>query len=122
MRRHPAELAGGHGGPQDKEVAAINSQKAERASLERLRAEIDALDRRLFAVIAERMSLVIEIGSLKRQLGLPASDPVREAQLKARLKEGTAGVLEPQHIEELSTAILRVSRDLQAGAERGSRE
>ena len=122
MRVRPADMPGGNGRQYEKEVAAMNSRKGKRASLERLRAEIEELDRRLFSVIAERMGLVSEIGSLKRQLGLPASDPVREAQLKARLKEHTAGVLEPQHIEELSTAILRVSRDLQGGAKRDSRE
>ena len=109
-------------GSTEEEVTAIHSRKANRASLERLRDEIDALDRRLFTVIAERMALVTDIGGLKRKLGLPTSDPVREAQLKARLKERTAGVLEPRHIEELSTAILRVSRDLQAGAETVSQD
>ncbi len=118
----PAEMPGWQGGQHPKEVVSINSQKAERTSLKRLRAEIDELDRRLFSVIAERMSLVSEIGRLKRQLGLPTSDPVREAQLKARLKELTAGVLDPQHIEDLSSAILRVSGDLQEGADRESRE
>ena len=109
-------------GSTEEEVTAIHSRKANRASLERLRDEIDALDRRLFTVIAERMALVTDIGGLKRKLGLPTSDPVREAQLKARLKERTAGVLEPRHIEELSTAILRVSRDLQGGAETVSQD
>ena len=83
-----------------------------------LRTEIDRIDRELFALIAQRMALAGEIGNLKRDRGLPIRDPVREAQLKARLKEFATGVLEPRHVEELAAVLIRISRDLQApGAE-----
>ena len=85
------------------------------SALERLRKEIDVLDEQLFSVVAQRMGIVGQLGKVKRQLGLAPGDPVREAQLKARLKKLTAEVLEPQHVEELSSVILRISRDLQAG-------
>ena len=82
-------------------------------SLESLRRQIDELDRRLFSLIAERMSLAREIGVVKHSQGQPVSDPVREALLKARLKEFAADVLEPWHVEELASAIIKISRDLQ---------
>ena len=87
------------------------------SALRRLRQEIDALDEHLFSVVARQMEIVGQIGEVKRQLGLARGDPVREAQLKARLKELTTGVLEPRHLEELSAVILHISRDLQAGEE-----
>lgn len=87
-------------------------------SLTQLRSEIDRIDRELFALIAQRMALAGEIGNHKRDRGLPIRDPVREAQLKARLKEFATGVLEPRHVEELAAVLIRISRDLQApGAE-----
>ncbi len=88
--------------------------------LEQLRQEIDELDERLFSILARRMAVVREIGRLKHQAGLPPGDPVREAQLKARLKDLTDGVLEPRHVEELAATVLRISRDLQAVGAGGS--
>lgn len=88
--------------------------------LEHLRREIDELDERLFSIFARRMAVVREIGRLKHQGGLPPGDPVREAQLKARLKELTDGVLEPHHVEELAATVLRISRELQAVGADGS--
>ena len=88
-----------------------------RAPLEELRREIDDLDRRLFALLARRMAIAGEIGGIKHSQGLPINDPVRETLLKARLKELLSGVLEPWHVEELASVILRISRDLQARAE-----
>ncbi len=99
----------------------MESHTAREPSLTQLRAEIDRLDRELFTLIARRMSVVGAIGSLKRSRGLPIHDPVREAQLKARLKEFAADVLEARHVEELAAVLIRISRDLQA-VETGSRE
>ncbi|MFB0517265.1 MAG: chorismate mutase [Candidatus Neomarinimicrobiota bacterium] len=89
-----------------------------RKSLAELRREIDELDRRLFALIAQRMAIARDIGTLKRAQGASVSDPVREALLKAKLKEFASGVLEPWHVEELASVILRISRDLQTRPER----
>jgi chorismate mutase len=88
-------------------------------SLTQLRTEIDRIDRELFSLIARRMTLAGVIGDHKRARGLPIRDPVREAQLKARLKEFATGVLEPRHVEELAAVLIRISRDLQAPATEG---
>ena len=95
----------------------MGKETASQKSLETLRREIDELDRQLFLLIARRMAVVREIGDRKRSQGLPVSDPVREALLKAKLKEFSAGVLEPWHVEELASVILRISRDLQSQEE-----
>ncbi len=84
-----------------------------------LRTEIDRIDRELFSLIARRMTLARVIRDHKRARGLPIRDPVREAQLKARLKEFATGVLEPRHVEELAAVLIRISRDLQAPATEG---
>lgn len=95
----------------------MEKETASQKSLEVLRREIDEIDRRLFSLLARRMAVVREIGGVKRSQGLPVGDPVREALLKAKLKELSAGVLESWHVEELASVIIRISRDLQSRQE-----
>ncbi len=82
--------------------------------LKALRLEIDQLDRQLFSLLAQRMEIVKEIAQIKYTQGLSINDPVREALLKEKLKKFSANVLEPWHVEELTSVILRISRDIQS--------
>ena len=95
----------------------MEKETASQKSLEVLRREIDELDRQLFSLLARRMTIVREIGGVKRSQGLPVGDPVREALLKVKLKKFSAGVLESWHVEELASVVIRISRDLQSGQE-----
>ncbi len=54
--------------------------------LARLRGSIDNIDTALVALMAERFRATQQVGILKAQLELPASDPAREAQQVARLR------------------------------------
>ena len=92
----------------------MGKEKVQQRSLGKLREEIDATDRELFSLIAQRMAIVREIGALKQAQGNAIADPVREALLKSKLKEFSAGVLEPWHVEELASVLIKISRDLQA--------
>ena len=49
------------------------------AGLEGLRAEIKEVDRELIRLLARRVSLARAVGVVKRELGMPALDPAREA-------------------------------------------
>lgn len=55
--------------------------------LARLRDEILQCDRSLVAVMARRRALVHRIGAAKRRLGLPVTDPAREATVARRAAE-----------------------------------
>ena len=57
------------------------------AELARLRGSIDNIDAALVHILAERFKATQRVGVLKAELGLPASDPGREAQQVARLRE-----------------------------------
>lgn len=57
------------------------------ARLERLRAEIRALDRELITLVGRRRDLVLEIGDAKSELGLPVLDPSQEAKVVRRAAE-----------------------------------
>lgn len=49
-----------------------------------LRDAIEALDAELVRILGERRALVIEVGGIKRELGLPVMDPTREAAVVRR--------------------------------------
>ncbi|MDZ8173199.1 chorismate mutase [Microbacterium xanthum] len=55
-------------------------------TLLRLRATIDNIDAALIFVLAERFRATKQVGELKADHGMPASDPNREEQQVARLR------------------------------------
>jgi chorismate mutase len=54
--------------------------------LQSLRRSIDNIDAALVHLLAERFKFTQEVGWLKANVGLPASDPAREAVQIARLR------------------------------------
>lgn len=52
--------------------------------LEELRERIIEVDEELVDLIGERKSLVVEVGQIKNELGLPVLDPAREAAVVRR--------------------------------------
>jgi chorismate mutase len=54
--------------------------------LARLRGSIDNIDAALVHLLAERFKCTQQVGRLKADIGLPPSDPGREAQQIARLR------------------------------------
>jgi len=57
-----------------------------RADLLRLRASIDNIDAALIFLLAERFRATQQVGLLKAEHDMPASDPQREEQQVARLR------------------------------------
>ncbi|MEV8274342.1 chorismate mutase [Microbacterium sp. NPDC077184] len=57
-----------------------------RATLLRLRSSIDNIDASLVYLLAERFKCTTQVGELKAEFGMPASDPAREEQQVARLR------------------------------------
>ncbi|GEL94420.1 chorismate mutase [Cellulomonas composti] len=55
--------------------------------LARLRHSIDNIDAALIHLLAERFKATQQVGVLKAARGLPASDPGRESEQVARLRE-----------------------------------
>jgi chorismate mutase len=52
--------------------------------LERIRTEIERIDRALIGLVAERVQLARQVGVAKRAAGLPTLDPAREAAVVRR--------------------------------------
>jgi chorismate mutase len=57
------------------------------AELARLRGSIDNIDAALVHILAERFKATQRVGVLKAELGLPPSDPGREAVQVERLRQ-----------------------------------
>ncbi len=73
-----------------------------------LRASIDNIDAALIHLLAERFKCTQQVGRVKARLGLPASDPVREAQQVTRLRAlAEAARLDPEFAEKFLAFVVR---------------
>lgn len=69
--------------------------------LQRLRASIDNIDAALIFMLAERFRCTQQVGVLKAQHRMPASDPAREEQQIARLRRlALEADLDPEFAEK----------------------
>lgn len=72
-----------------------------------MRGSIDNFDAALIHILAERFKATQQVGRIKATLGLPASDPGREAQQVARLRELAAEAnLDPVFAEKFLAFIV----------------
>jgi chorismate mutase len=77
------------------------------STLEEAREEIDAIDRRLVELLAERQEVVDDIAEVKEEAGRDARDPAREEELidRVRTLAREAG-LAPQLAEDIYRDLL----------------
>lgn len=87
--------------------------------LARLRHSIDNIDAALVHILAERFKATKQVGVLKAELGLPPSDPGREAEQIARLRAlAHESDLDPEFAEKfLSFLVAEVIRHHEAIAQ-----
>ena len=77
--------------------------------LQKLRGQIDQVDRQLVALYRQRMEIVDQIGAYKRAHGLPVFDAEREQTLLARV-EALAGANDAAGVRAMFEALLAASR------------
>lgn len=80
-----------------------------------LRAQIDSLDRSLIELLNQRAKLVVEVGQVKRDAGLPIYAPHREAEVLAKVQGLNQGPLPPSAIEGIYREIMSGSFALERG-------
>ena len=81
--------------------------------LKNLRKEIDDVDRQIVALFEKRMEISERLAAYKQEKGMPIRDEVREAEKIRQVQNLTHTEFNRQHIEELYTLLISLSRKLQ---------
>jgi chorismate mutase len=81
--------------------------------IDELRKRIDLLDDVLLRIFNERARLAIEIGNVKKGLGLAVFDPARERHIFTRMKQDNPGPLDDGAIIRLFERVVDESRRLE---------
>lgn len=87
--------------------------------VERLRLEIDRIDREILRVLGERAAVVLRVGERKKIVGLSIHDPRREQELLDRLIEQAEAPLDRQLVHTVFKTIVSECRRLEAGVREG---
>jgi chorismate mutase len=84
--------------------------------LEEMRERILQLDEDLVDLVAERRDLVLEIGQIKTELGLPVLDPAREASVVRRAAAlAREKDVDEELVRDVIWRIMASAREEQAG-------
>lgn len=91
-------------------------------TLERLRREMDRVNRELLSVLQRRARLAARIGAWKRRQGLAVEDPARERAMEATLLERPGRGFARAELARILRAVFAASRRHAIGVEgRGRR-
>lgn len=82
-------------------------------ALDACRHEIDAIDRRLVALLNERSRVVERIGAVKEQVSLPVYEPKREDEVYANIEAAREGPITKEAVRRIFERIIDEMRTLQ---------
>ncbi len=88
-----------------------------KADLEDLRKRIDLLDESLVRLLNARAACALEIGRLKREMGIPIYQPGRETEVLTNVQAVNTGPLDQPAIKRLFERIIDEARHLERIAE-----
>lgn len=77
------------------------------------RRRIDVIDTQLMGLLNSRSACAVEIGRIKRALGLPIYSPEREAEILARVMRENPGPLDPLAVRRVFERVIDESRRLE---------
>ena len=86
---------------------------AARRAIHEWRLRIDALDTELMSLLNSRSACAVEIGRIKRELGLPVYSPEREAFILDRVARENPGPLDATAVRRVFERIIDESRRLE---------
>ncbi len=81
--------------------------------LNELRKEIDAVDRQIVELFEKRMEISERIAAFKQEKGMQVRDEEREKEKIRQVRNLTHTEFNRQHVEELYTLLISLSRKLQ---------
>ncbi len=82
-------------------------------TIDEIRIRIDELDRQLLRVFNERAEMALQIGEIKKELGLPVYDPSREKLIFEAMKAANPGPLDDGAIVRMYERVIDESRRLE---------
>ena len=82
-------------------------------TLAALRAEIDAIDRQLVALLGKRAACALQIGRVKEEAGLPVYQPAREAEVLENVRAANTGPLDAGAIVRVFERVIDEARRLE---------
>lgn len=88
-----------------------------KADIDDLRKRIDLLDESLVRLLNARAACALEIGRLKREMGIPIYQPDREKDVLNHVQALNSGPLDDQVIKRLFERIIDEARHLERIAE-----
>jgi chorismate mutase len=83
------------------------------ADIDAWRRRIDVIDEQLMRLLNSRSACAVEIGKVKRMLGLPVYSPEREAWILDRVMRENPGPLDPTAVRRVFERIIDESRRLE---------
>ena len=86
------------------------------------RQRIDQIDTQLMGLLNSRSACAVEIGRIKRALGLPIYSPDREAEILERVMRENPGPLDDLAVRRVFERIIDESRRLERLAGHGEAE
>ena len=78
-----------------------------------LRKKIDAVDAEIVRLFEKRLAISERMAAYKKQNGMPIQDAAREEEKIAQVQSMTHTAFNRQHIKELYTLLISLSRKLQ---------
>ena len=92
---------------------APDQGKSEREAIDDWRRRIDAIDTQLMCLLNSRSACAVEIGRIKRALGLPVYSPEREAWILDRVARENPGPLDATAVRRVFERVIDESRRLE---------
>lgn len=91
-----------------------------RIKLALYRKRIDAIDRKLLALLNQRGRIAQKIGIVKKEFSLPVVEPSREQQVVAQMIAANIGPLPADSIERIFAGVMIEMRNLQREGSEGN--
>ncbi|TRO82584.1 chorismate mutase [Desulfuromonas acetexigens] len=82
-------------------------------TIDEIRVRIDELDRLLLKIFNERADLALQIGEIKKELGLAVYDPAREKRIFEAMQAANPGPLDNGAIVRMFERVIDESRRLE---------
>ena len=98
---------------EERDVSTPADVERAQAELSSWRARIDVIDGQLMRLLNSRSACAVEIGRVKRRLGLAVYSPEREAAILERVARENPGPLDPTAVKRVFERIIDEGRRLE---------